>query len=167
MTATSVLKKIPFLSVLKDKDLERLETSLIRKQYAKDQLIFNKGDEGGTLYIIQKGRVRVFIPSDQGDDLTLVTLRQGDFLGELSFIDGKIRSATAQAMEKTDVLCLLRDDFLGLLRVRFDLVLKVLEVLARRLRDTDELISQVRSRGITARIRKKMPDLGGILGMKS
>ena len=166
MALKDTLKRIPILSGLDEKELVRLESSLIRRQYTKGQTIFQRGDEGGTLYIIHKGRVSVFVPAPQGEGLHLATLSPGEILGELSFIDRKTRSATAQALEKTELLCLLREDFLSLLRSRFDLVLQFLEVIARRLRDTDALLAEKQFQGITSWLIKKILDLSRVFGIK-
>jgi CRP/FNR family cyclic AMP-dependent transcriptional regulator len=166
VTLHQILKRIPILSVLDDADLKRLERSLIRRQYTKGQTIFNMGDGGGTLYIIMRGRVKVFISSPQGGELVLTTLSPGQILGELSFIDGKTRSASAEALDKTEVLALLREDFLALLRVRFDLVLKVLEILAHRLRVTDKLLADTHFQGITSLVAKRVMDMSKVFGIK-
>ena len=166
MPLLEILKKIPLFSSLEDADLLRLESSLIRRQYTKGQLIFKRGDQGGTLYVIRKGSIKVFIPSPQGKGLNLALLSTGDILGELSFIDGKTRSATAEALEKTELLCLLREDFLTLLRNRFDLVLRMLEVIAQRLRDTDALLAERRFQGLTSWLVKKILDLSRLFGIK-
>jgi CRP/FNR family cyclic AMP-dependent transcriptional regulator len=166
MSLPEVLWKIPIFANLEKSDIALLEASLIEREYGAGHMIFNRGDRGDSLYIIQKGRVKVSIPSPKGAEAVLVTLSAGEMLGELSFIDGKPRSATVQAIEKTKVLCLLREDFLELMRLRFDLVLKVMEVLAQRLRDTDRLLAETHFLSITSRLGQKIKGLGRGLGAK-
>lgn len=166
MSLHDVIWKVPIFANLEKPDIDRLEASLIEREYSAGQIIFNKGDKGDSLYIVQKGRVKVSIPSPKGEEAVLVTLSAGEMLGELSFIDGKPRSATVQATEKTKVLCLLRDDFLELMRLRFDLVLKVMEVLAQRLRDTDRLLAETHFLSITSRLGQKIRGIGKGFGSK-
>jgi CRP/FNR family cyclic AMP-dependent transcriptional regulator len=166
MSLHDVLWKVPIFANLEKPDIDRLEASLIEREYSAGQIIFNKGDKGDSLYIVQKGRVKVSIPSPKGEEAVLVTLSAGEMLGELSFIDGKPRSATVQAIEKTKVLCLLREDFLELMRLRFDLVLKVMEVLAQRLRDTDRLLAETHFLSITSRLGQKIKGIGRGFGSK-
>jgi CRP/FNR family transcriptional regulator, cyclic AMP receptor protein len=166
MTTTEVLQQIPLFEGLGDEDLEKLAGSLVRRRYPKGQVLFHKGDEGGSLYILQGGRVKVAIPSPQGEEMILTILSAGEILGELSLIDGKPRSATVEALEDTEVLCLRRDDFLGFLAARFDAVLRVLEVLSRRLRDTDALLAESYFLDITSRMAKKILDLGKLFGVE-
>jgi CRP-like cAMP-binding protein len=123
------------------------------------------GDEGGSLHIIVRGRVKVAIPSSSGEELILVILSTGDLLGELSLFDGKPRSATVQAVEETETLCLHREDLMALMRNRFGIVEKILEVLARRVRDTDRQLAESRFLDIATRVAKKLLDLGDAFGV--
>jgi CRP/FNR family cyclic AMP-dependent transcriptional regulator len=56
--------------------------------------------------VVRRGRVRIFVASPHGEELTLAVLGPGDTMGELSIIDGAARSAGAQAMEATELLTL-------------------------------------------------------------
>ena len=166
MSLHDIIWKIPIFADLEKSDVDRLEASLIEKEYSPGQIIFNKGDKGDSLYIIKKGRVKVAITSPKGEEAILVTLGAGGILGELSFIDGKRRSATVEAIEKTLMLCLLRDAFLDLMRRRFDLVIKVMGVLTQRLRDTDRLLAETHFLSLTSRLGQKIKGLGKGLGAK-
>ena len=166
MSYLHLLKKIPIFSRLDDSDLNPLESFLTKRRYPEGQIIFHMGDEGGNLYIINRGRVKITLPSQLGEEIILTILSPGEILGELSFIDGKPRSATVQAIEETEVLCLSRDDFLNFLRDRFDIALGVLEVLAQRLRETDSLLAESYFLDITSRLAKKILDLGRDFGIR-
>ena len=166
MSLHDIIWKIPIFAELEKSDVDRLETSLIEREYSPGQTIFKKGDKGDSLYIIKKGRVKVAITSSKCEEAILVTLGAGEILCELSFIDGKRRSATVEAIEKTWVLCLLREDFLGLMRRRFDLVIKVMAVLTQRLRDTDRLLAETHFLSLTSRLGQKIKGLGKGLGTK-
>ncbi|MCF8062172.1 MAG: Crp/Fnr family transcriptional regulator [Deltaproteobacteria bacterium] len=166
MSATPLIRTIPLFSTLKESDLRRLESRLVRRRYAGGEVLFHMGDEGGNLYIIQRGRVKVTIPSVEGEEVILAILSAGEILGEISLIDGKPRSATVQAMKDTEVLCLFREDFLEVLQERFDVVLGILEILADRLRHTDVLLAESRFMDITARLAKKLLDLTRAFGIQ-
>jgi CRP/FNR family transcriptional regulator, cyclic AMP receptor protein len=166
MSTTRLLRKIPIFSTLEEKDLDRLESRLVRRGFPKGQILFHMGDEGGNLYIIERGRVKITIPSADGEEIILALLASGEILGEISLIDGKPRSATVQAMKDTDVLCLFREDFLEVLRERFDVVRRVLEILARRLRHTDVQLADSRFMDITSRLAKKIIDLSRTFGVE-
>lgn len=166
MGATYVLRKIPLFSTLEEADLSRLERRLVRRRYTQGQVLFHMGDEGGNLYIIRKGRVKITIPSSAGEEMILAILASGEILGEISLIDGKPRSATVQAMKETEAMCLYREDFLEVLQGRFDMVLRVLAILAARLRQTDVLLAESHFMDITSRLAKKILDLGKAFGVE-
>jgi CRP/FNR family cyclic AMP-dependent transcriptional regulator len=165
MSMTKLGHKIPLFEGFGRSDFESLEKCLVRRRYNDGQVLFHMGDEGGSFYIIERGRVKVTIPSSSGEELILAILGAGDLLGELSLFDGKPRSATVQALEDTETLCLHREDLLALMRNRFTVVEKILEVLARRIRDTDMLLADSHFLDITSRLAKKILDLGDSFGV--
>ncbi len=159
-------RRSPLFAGFGPSELESLEKCLVRRQYAGGQVLFHIGDEGGSLHIIESGRVKIALPSYSGEELILTVLGAGELLGELSLFDGKPRSATAQALEKTETLCLQRKDLLALMRNHFDVVEKILEVLARRIRETDMLLADRHFLDITARLAKKILELGDSFGIR-
>jgi len=166
MSPAKLRHRIPLFDGFGRSDFKSLEKCLVRRRYPGGQALFHMGDEGGSLHIIERGRVKVTIPSSSGEELILTILGAGDFLGELSLFDGKPRSATVQALEETETLCLKREDLLALMRDRFPVVEKILEVLARRIRDTDMLLAESHFLDITSRLAKKILDLGDAYGVR-
>ncbi len=164
MSLAKFRNRIPLFVGFGPSEFESLEKCLVRRRYPGGQALFHMGDEGGSLHIIERGRVKVTIPSSSGEELILAILGAGDLLGELSLFDGKPRSATVQALEETETLCLHREDLLVLMR--FDVVEKILEVLARRIRDTDMLLAESHFLDITSRLAKKILDLGDAFGVR-
>jgi len=166
MSPAKLRHKIPLFDGFGRSDFKSLEKCLVRRRYPVGQALFHMGDEGGSLHIIERGRVKVTIPSSSGEELILTILGAGDFLGELSLFDGKPRSTTVQALEETETLCLKREDLLALMRDRFHVVEKILEVLASRIRDTDMLLAESHFLDITSRLAKKILDLGDAYGIR-
>jgi CRP-like cAMP-binding protein len=158
--------KSPLFAGFGPSEFESLENCLVRRLYPGGQILFHMGDEGGSLHVIERGRVKVTIPSNSGEELILAILGAGEILGELSLFDGKPRSATVQALEKTETLCLHRKDLLALMRKRFDVVEKILEVLAHRIRNADMLLAERNFLDITSRLAKKVLDLGETYGIQ-
>jgi CRP-like cAMP-binding protein len=165
MSLAKLLKTTGLFSCLTDDDLQWLQASMLHRRYAEGQIIFHMGDDGGSLYIIKRGRVKVVIPSRRGEEVILAILSTGEILGELSLFDGKPRSATVQAIEDTEIVCLQRDDFLFFLRSRFEAVLQVLCVLSLRLRETDESLADAHFLNLRPRLAKKILDLARVFGI--
>jgi CRP-like cAMP-binding protein len=98
-----------------DPALVQLVGRLRQRRFRRNEVIFHQGDPGDSLHIVDEGSVKIALPSPEGDEAIIATLRQGDFFGELALLDGAPRSATAVALEPTTTLALPRDAFLELL----------------------------------------------------
>jgi len=108
------------------------------KQLNTGDVLFKDGDPGDEMYLIKSGKIR--ISKAAGDiEKTLAILKEGDFFGEMSVIDGSPRSATATALEPTELVIFDREVFMNQVREN-PLIEYVLHTLIRRLRETDEQI---------------------------
>jgi CRP/FNR family cyclic AMP-dependent transcriptional regulator len=106
------------------------------RHYKKGQLIFHEGDDGDSLFILAEGSVKVFVTSEDGDEMVLATMRPPETFGELSLIDGRPRSASAETLEPSRALVLARRSFLDLLHGNAavtDALMKGLGTMVRRL----------------------------------
>lgn len=167
MPATKeLLERVPFLAALERTDIEHLASVVTRRQYRKGDPIFHKEDEGQSLFIVEDGAVRIYVPSAQGADLTLAILGAGDFFGDLSLLDGQPRSAGADAMQDTRALILERTDFLDLMRSRPDAALAVMAVVSKRLRETDEMASDLAFLDVGGRLAKRLLELASSHGVR-
>ena len=96
--------------------LEHLGRSVTLRNYRRGHLIFSQGEPGDSLFVISEGLVKVFVTSEEGEDMVLVTLRSPETFGELALIDGGLRSASAEALEPTRAVTLSRGTLLELLQ---------------------------------------------------
>jgi CRP-like cAMP-binding protein len=157
---TQLLERVPFLAGLSADDLRWLADRLRRRKYNRGDIIFQKDEPGHSLFIIETGSVRIYIPGTQGADLTLTVMSPGDFFGDLSLLDDRPRSASAVAATDSVLLSLERSDFSSLLRSRPDAALAVLATIARRLRETDQTASDLAFLDVQGRLARKLLDLG-------
>jgi SulP family sulfate permease len=72
------------------------------------QKVFSQGDHGDEIFLIRRGSVRILLPLKGSAQHHLATISQGDFFGELSFLDGSVRSANVEAKVSTDLYVLSR-----------------------------------------------------------
>jgi CRP-like cAMP-binding protein len=158
MPAT-LLERVPFLAGLSDSDLRWLADRLRRRKYGRGDIVFQKDEPGHSLFIIESGSVRIYIPGTQGADLTLAVIGPGDFFGDLSLLDDRPRSASAVAAIDSVLLTLERSDFTALLRSRPEASLAVLATIARRLRETDQTASDLAFLDVQGRLARRLLDL--------
>lgn len=165
-TEVDLLQRVPLLAALNDADRQALARSASRRRYRRGDIIFQKDDPGNSLFIVARGSVRIYVPSTQGADLTLAVLGPGHFFGDLSLLDGRPRSASAAALGDTNVVILERSDFVAVIRTRPAAVMSVLSVVVRRLRDTDEMASDLAFLDVGGRLAKKLLELAATNGVK-
>ena len=134
------LRSVPLFASLDDEAAAELRRLLSEKVVPQNTRLFNQGDQGDAMYLIESGRVRISIRDEDKQELTLAELAQGDFFGEMSLIDGRQRSADARVLEDARLAVLSRDAFLSFVRTNPDVALEMLSALTDRLRRTDELL---------------------------
>lgn len=80
------------------KDIKRPESVFLKK----GEVLFSKGDEGGTVYLIKSGEVQIYTTSE-GKDIALKTMKQGEVLGTASCLTGSPRIASAKALAPAEL----------------------------------------------------------------
>ena len=149
------LRSVPLFASLTDAAAIELRNLLAIKDVATSTQLFQKGDSGNAMYLIETGRVRISIVDEDGREITLAELAQGDFFGEMSIIDGRKRSADARVIEDGRFAVLSRPNFLAFVRANPDVALGMLGALSDRLRRTDELLRSRVSRNANEEERKR------------
>ena len=86
--------------------LAEVARALRRRRFRRNEVIFHQGDPGDSLHIIATGAVKIVLPSAEGEEAIIATLREGDFFGELALLDGAPHSATATALEPAETMML-------------------------------------------------------------
>jgi uncharacterized membrane protein len=142
------LRSVPLFASLDNDAARELRSLLTLHDVANETPLFDAGDTGDAMYLIESGRVRIHVRDTSGHDVTLAELAGGDFFGEMAILDGKPRSASATVIEPARLAVLSRDDFLSFVRRNPDVALKMLSAITNRLRETDELLRQRVSRNV-------------------
>lgn len=164
---THFLKKIPLFSSLKDDEISAINTLSLTKKCSKDTIILLENEEGDTLFVIIKGRVKVTTFSESGKEVIFSILNEGDFFGDMSLLDGKPRSATIISLEESELKLIRREDFTRLIGKHPGIALKLLEELTLRLRKADERIESLAFLDVTGRIAGILLQLADERGEKS
>jgi CRP/FNR family cyclic AMP-dependent transcriptional regulator len=160
----ALLKKVPLFKDLSDELLSGLAPQLRRHAYRKGTTIFHKDQSGDALYIIESGRVRIFLPAEGGEELTLPPLGPGEVFGDMALLDGRPRSASADAFEDTVAYTLARDEFQRHLSATPRLASAVIELLSTRLRHLMEYMETLAFFDVHARIAKMLLELADRYG---
>jgi CRP/FNR family cyclic AMP-dependent transcriptional regulator len=150
MAAPLDLESLKSLSLFKDlnsTELANMVPLFFEKTYTKNATLFVEGMTGEILYLIKKGSVNITKKAPGNQEIVLATLKEGEFLGEMSLIDNRPRTATARVAEESSLLVMTKKAFNTLLEKHPDVALKILLVFLRianeRLRKANESIKQI------------------------
>lgn len=160
MNGAKLLKKIPFLSALSTKHLNEVFRLAEELSVGARQSIFAKRQDSDAMYIVLSGRIKIFTNSTSKKRKTFAYLKEGDFFGEMSLLEGTTRTAAAQAVEPSRLLVIRKKDFQRLLAHDPKLALYLLQTVCERLRRANEEIEGLLFRNILGRVAKAMLDLG-------
>lgn len=158
------LSRVHLFAGLPRAELAGLAAIMRPRSFKKDEIIFHKGDPGQVMYFIKEGEVRIYMNTDDEQQVSVAILTSGDFFGELALLDDKPRSSSAVAMERTETLTMHRDDFTAQVRQYPQIAIAILAVLSGRLRQADELIENLTFLDVYGRVAKKLLDLANDYG---
>ena len=130
------LREIPLFSTLNPEELQELLQNLQQEKYPAHTVIFWMDEPGEKLFVIEKGEVRISQTNREGKELTLSTLGERDFFGELSLLDGGPHTATARTVKETTLLTIDRTSFYSYLDKHPQFSRTLLAVLVDRLRSS-------------------------------
>lgn len=140
------LKGLPLFSELNDEELENLSTIADKHVYEKKQYIFMEGQQRECVYFIESGIIKIFKIDQEGNEQIINLLQKGDMFPHIGFFEAAPYPATAEAIEKAELLVIRIEDFDKLLIAQPAIALKVMKIMGRELsmlqQRVQELISQ-------------------------
>jgi CRP-like cAMP-binding protein len=151
MIDISFLRSVSLFSELNDDDLKKIGNILAKKTFKKNVTVLIEEDTGSTMFIIKKGSAKITRISEDGREVILSILSEGDFFGEMSIIDGAPRSANVVTLEDSQLMVIHRKDFFQMLQDYPQITINLLKEFAHRLRRGD---SQIKSLSLQDAVSK-------------
>ena len=148
MTRMDLLRKVDIFSDLDTAYLEQISEYCAENSYKAGRLIIRQGESGIGLFIIRSGLVEIIKETAGGDSFHIADLGPGDFFGEISVLDNAPRSANVVAKEDTVCLVLTAWDFKARMTVQPKIALKILPVIVKRFRETNDKLLSLKSKGL-------------------
>jgi CRP/FNR family transcriptional regulator, cyclic AMP receptor protein len=156
MNRNALLQSIPLFQQLSGKDLEILAQSMTICHYDAGETIFDQGEVGHTMYIVTKGCVHIYVRGDTLQSIPVKDLTRGEYFGELSLIDDKVRSAGASAETDVELLELSRVTLANYIETHPHVAMTILRTMSERLRETNMLLSQRASKNVDEEMEKNL-----------
>lgn len=154
--AADSLRRCALFAHVDDAGLTALAGLMRPRRFRRNEVIFHQDDIGDSLHIVVEGGVKIVLPSQEGEEAIIASLKPGDFFGELALLDGARRSTTATALEATETLALPRDDFLRLLPEDPRLVIALLRALAGELRRLTGHVEELHFLDLSGRLTMRL-----------
>ena len=157
--STLLLRNVPLFSGLPEGQLALLTRVVGRKAYPRNTTIIAAGDPTDALYIVISGRLKVMMSDDEGREVILAILGQGEFFGEMGLIDEAPRSATVIAIEPCELLTISKLDFKKCLAENFEIGVGVMKGLVKRLREADKKIGSLALMDVYGRVARLLMEM--------
>jgi CRP/FNR family cyclic AMP-dependent transcriptional regulator len=151
-----VLAANELFGVLSDRELDQLLAHAHTVAYPAGALIFQKHDPGHSLMLVLRGLVKISNFSSEGREAVHALMDPGEIFGEMALLDGKDRSANATALAATELLVLLRRDFVPFLEREPRVAVRLIEVLCARLRRTTATVEDGAFLGMAPRVARAL-----------
>lgn len=154
-----VLRNVPLFAGLEEGELEKLSKVAMRRRVERNAFVVRSGEDTDSLYILLTGRAKVTNTDEEGREIILAWLGQGEFFGEMGLIDGSPRSANVVAVEACELLCLSKEAFQRCMQDNFQVAQKLMQILVRRLREADRKIESLALLDVYGRVARLLLDM--------
>jgi CRP/FNR family cyclic AMP-dependent transcriptional regulator len=154
-----ILKRVPLFSTFSEQQLNAVLAYVQHRRYPRNALIVRAGDETDALYIILSGRVKVLMQDDEGHEVILSIMGSHEFFGEMGLLDDQPRSANVETLEPCEMLRLSKAGFVTCMKDNFDLAMRIIRNLVKRLRDADRKIESLALIDVYGRVARLLIDL--------
>ncbi|TLS51760.1 Crp/Fnr family transcriptional regulator [Paenibacillus antri] len=162
-----LLRETELFSGLAEPLLRSIADECVTNAYPSGTILFRENEVGTLLYFVVSGSIKIFTTNANGESKILSIITRGDCFGELSLLDGKPRSATAQVIEDTKLISLSAKSFNQLLKNNHEITLGIIKQLSARLRETNQQVQDLTYLNSKQRVMKNLLQLAGTHGRRN
>lgn len=161
MVESSLLSSVDLFSDVDQSALDDLTAQAAERSLWRGDVVFTEGQEPDALYIVISGRIAIANRSVDGRESVVALMEDGDLFGEMGLFDGMGRSAEARALEPSKVAQVPYEPVKAMYQAHPELLWRVVDMLARRLRSMDEALADSVFLDVTGRTAKRLLELAG------
>ena len=147
-----LLSLVDIFEPLSEQEIEHLAGQLPDVHLEKGELFYGPEDQTEKLFLLQKGKVRIFRMTPDGREFTLAVVESGTVFGEMALTVQQLEGAYAQAMEASDAAYMLHQDLERLVLEKPQVGLKIMQVLSERLRRYETRLEDVAMKDVHSRL---------------
>jgi CRP-like cAMP-binding protein len=147
-----LLSLVDIFEPLSELEIEQLDGQLPDQHLEKGEIFYGPEDSSERLFLLQKGKVRIFRMVPDGREFTLAVVESGTVFGEMALTGQQLEGAYAQAMEPSQVSTMLRADLERLVVEKPEVGLRIMRVLSERLRRQETRLEDANMKDVHARL---------------
>jgi CRP/FNR family transcriptional regulator len=140
------------MSVLSDDELDRLIPLLTERTFKPREALFAAGEPAERVYLLLRGRVKIFQVAENGKEIILDVVGKGDVVGDMAVVADGERTASAQAIDDTVAVSITWEDFAHLVQQSPRLAVAMMELMAHRLAGAQRAFLNLVSKPVSARL---------------
>lgn len=153
------LRSLPIFQTIQEDTLAAIAKVASLRGVQRNDVILRAGDHTDNVYFVLSGQFKVLVSDEEGREVILSMMGQGDLFGEMGVIDDHPRSATVQAAQSGDLVVIAKDDFRRCLSDSFDISLCIMRGLVHRLRAADRQIESLALLDVYGRVARLLLDM--------
>ena len=154
-----MLRSIPLFADLPDEDIESISNLAATRTYPKNTIIISEGDDSDSLYVVLSGKVKVFLSDDDGREIIINILGEGEYFGELALLDDAPRSASVMTSEECKLAVISKSSFEDCLFKNPQLSLRVIKELSKRMRSLTQNVKSLALMDVYGRVARTLLDM--------
>jgi len=164
------LKNTMIFSDLDEAELDILVSLMKKAKFDQGEIVFREGEEGDTMYVILDGSINIFVPLANETEISLATMKKGNFFGDMAIIENAPRSASCKALESCNLIALNRSNFYDIIRRHPETALKILyrmmNIMAERFKTSGAALSEMVRWGEGARKKAITDSVTGLFNRR-
>lgn len=143
---------VPIFNHLEEQQMIEIMMTTNSVSYKRGEIIYQAGDKSDSLYIVNKGKIRIYRLAESGKEQLVRILNPGDFTGELALFNEALHESFAEAMEETQVCMIKRSDLQKFLLKYPSISLKILAEFSNRLEQSEKQTTRFATEKVDTRI---------------
>jgi CRP/FNR family cyclic AMP-dependent transcriptional regulator len=157
--STAALRTFPLFQGLADDTLATVAHSAVMRRIPRGQNVLHAGDRSDFVYFVLTGSLKVVVSDEDGREVILSILGQGELFGEMGIFGEQPRSASVVAVTPADLVMIAKHDFRRIMQDNFEVAWRIMCNLADRLRNADRKIESLALMDVYGRVARLLLEM--------
>ena len=157
--STAALRTFPLFHGLSDDTLANVAHAAVMRRIPRGQSVVHAGDRSDFVYFVLTGSLKVVVSDEDGREVILSILGQGELFGEMGIFGEQPRSASVLAVTPADLVMIAKHDFRRIMQDNFEVAWRIMGNLAERLRNADRKIESLALMDVYGRVARLLLEM--------